>query len=179
MKIVDIFVEESPGRLYSFVYKIEGSTHYHLNEYDRLMELWTDVNYLRQYGKKNKVENINQFVRNRLQDAENIQDLLDELIHTSKPLEYYFQALHNNETGIKILSLQKGKVSSKDGLRIYALKIDSDCFIITGGAIKMSLLMEDHPDTKNELIKIKKAKDYLKENNVFDSESFYEFLIEI
>ncbi|MBU2018699.1 MAG: hypothetical protein KJ941_03550 [Bacteroidetes bacterium] len=179
MKIVDIFAEESPNRLYAFVYKKEGSTQYHLNEYDRLMDLWTDVNYLRQYGKKYKVENVNQFVKNRLQDAENIQDLLEELIHTPEPLEQYFQALYNSETGTKILSLQKGKVSRRDGLRIYAVKIDADCFVITGGAIKMSQLMDDHPDTKEELIKIKKAKDYLKANNVFDSESFYEFLIEI
>jgi hypothetical protein len=178
MRIIDIFAEESPGRLFSFVYKTEGKMYYQINEYDRLLELWTDVNYLRQYGKKNKVENVNQFVKDRLQDAENIQDLLEELIHTSEPLEHYFQALNNNEIGVKILSLQKGKVSRNDGLRIYALKIDADCFVITGGAIKMSLLMEEHPDTNNELIKIKKTKDYLKENNVFDNESFYEFLIE-
>jgi hypothetical protein len=43
-------------------------------------------------------------------------------------------------------------------LRLYALKIDKDCFVITGGAIKVSQKMQ--------------------ENGVFDSESFFELLSE-
>ena len=173
MIIVDIFAEESPERLYSFQYEQEAE-----NEFDRLMELWTDTEYLRKYAKENKVDNINKFVRSRLRDAENIQDFLDELIKSKNPLEHYFRPLNNQEIGIKELSLQKGKVSKRDGLRIYAIKIGEDCFVITGGAIKMSLLMKDHPDTEKELKKIEIAKAYLKKNGVFDSDSFYEFNLE-
>lgn len=174
MKIVDIFVEEFPGHLYAFVY-----TDSETNEYDRLMDLWTDVSYLRTFAKENKVEDINQFTKDRLSDAEKIQNLIDELLSNSEPLEHYFKALNNHETGIKILSLQKGKSSKSDGLRIYAVKIDVNCFVITGGAIKMSQTMQDHPDTNNELKKIKKAQNFLKENGVLDRDSFYEFIIEI
>lgn len=175
MKIVDIFAK----KLFSFVYKTDDGFSYYVNEYDRMMDLWTDVSYLRNYAKANNVPNINQFVNARLRDAENIQDLLDKLTENNHPLEYYFRPLDNNETSIKILSLQKGKVSNRDGLRIYAIKIDADCFVITGGAIKMSQLMEDHPDTDNELTKIKKAQDYFKANDVFDRDSFYEFKSEM
>lgn len=175
MKIVDIFAE----KLFSFVYKVNDSYNDTVNEYDRLMDLWTDVEYLRKFAKSNNVKNINQFVNDRLRDADNIQDLLDELSENNKPLEYYFRALDNNETGYKILSLQKGKASDRDGLRIYAIKIDADCFVITGGAIKMSQLMKDHPDTDNELTKIKRAQDYLKANGIFDKDSFYEFKSEM
>jgi len=173
MKIVDIFAEEYPGHLHAFMY-----IKYDTNEYDRLMELWTDVDYLRTFAKKNKVENINQFVKQRLRDAENIQDLIDELLQESQPLEHYFRPLHDQETGIKILSRQKGKTSSKDGLRLYAIKIDTNCFVITGGAIKMSQTMDGHEGTREELKKINKAKDYLKENDVFDEDSFFEFNLE-
>ena len=175
MKIVDIFAE----KLFTFVYLTKDGSSYNLNEYERLMDLWTDVSYLRNYAKVNNVSNINQFVAGRLLDAENIQDLLEELSENNQPLEHYFRPLYNDETGFKILSLQKGRVSNRDGLRIYAIKIDDDCFVITGGAIKMSQLMEDHPDTDNELTKIKKAQDYFKENNVFDIDSFYEFKSEM
>lgn len=170
MKILDIFAEENPEHLYAFVYDEHA-----INEYDRLMNLWTDVTYLRMFARLNKVVNVNEFIKDRLRDVERIQDLIDELLNQSKPLEYYFKALNNNETGIKTLSPQKGRAARNDGLRIYAIRIDVNCFVITGGAIKMSQAMQDHPDTKNELRKIKKAKDYLKENGVFDQDSFFEF----
>jgi hypothetical protein len=50
--------------------------------------------------------------------------------------------------------------------------------VITGGAIKMSQTMQGHPDTDNELIKLKEARAYLKQNDVFDEDSFFELLIE-
>ena len=65
-------------------------------------------------------------------------------------------------------------------LRLYAIKIDEDTFVITGGAIKLPLhhLMDDREHTRIELQKLKSAKSYLKENGVFDEESFFEFLNE-
>ncbi|MBF4515582.1 DUF479 domain-containing protein [Flavobacterium sp. ANB] len=168
MKIVDIF---APA-LFSFHYDGEVD-----NEYDRLMDNWTDVNYLRKYAKSNGIENVNQFVRERLKDAEQIQDLLEEIITNKQPLEFYFRTLFDTESGIKTLSLQKGKID-KNGIRIYAIKIDKDCFVITGGAIKMSQTMQGHPDSNNELMKIKDAKNYLQENSVIDEDSFYELINE-
>ena len=76
--------------------------------------------------------------------------------------------------------MQKGKIEEyKNTLRIYAIKIDENCFLITGGAIKMSQKMQDHPDSNNELSKINKAKEYLKDNDVVDEDSFYEFIKEV
>ena len=62
---------------------------------------------------------------------------------------------------------------------MYAIKIDANCFVITGGAIKMSQAMQDHPDSNNELAKIKAAKEYLQENSIFDIDSFYELINEL
>lgn len=44
MRIVDIFAE----KLYSICYEDQ----YEECEYDRLMDLWTDVSYLYEYAKK-------------------------------------------------------------------------------------------------------------------------------
>lgn len=175
MKIVNIFGHQ----LFSFVYLSDDGVTYSENEYDRLMDLWSDVNYLRNYGKRNNISNINQFVEDRLRDAENIQDLFEEIIEGIRPLEGYFKPLFNEEYRYKLLSRQKGRVSSKDGLRLYAIKIDEGYFVITGGAIKMSLAMQDHPDTENERIKINTAQHFLKENHVIDIDSFYEFKSEL
>src|SRR5690554_6196601 len=173
MKIVDIFAEEYPGHLHAFMY-----IKYDTNEYDRLMELWTDVHYLRTFAKKNKVENINQFVKQRLRDAENIQNLIDELLQESQPLEHYFRPLHDQETGIKKLSRQKGKTSYKVRLRHYGIKIDRNCCVITGGSINMSETMDCQEGKREELRKINKAKAYLKEHDVFDENSLFEFNLE-
>ncbi|WP_064967612.1 hypothetical protein [Tenacibaculum ovolyticum] len=175
MKIVDIFAE----KLYSITYKKSGSEKYDDCEYDRLLDLWTDVSYLHQYAISNKVKNIDKFVKARLKDAEQIEDFLEELTQENKPLDAYFHQLDNNETGFKLLSLRKGKASKQDGLRLYAIKIDDDCFLITGGAIKMSLKMKHHKDTKEELSKINKVKSFLQDNDVIDIESFYEFRTEL
>ncbi|RPD96167.1 hypothetical protein EGM88_10785 [Aureibaculum marinum] len=175
MKIVDIFAE----KLSSVAYKKEGSEEYDDCEYDRLLNLWTDVSYLYQYAKDNGVKNIDKFVKARLKDAETIEDFLDELIEDDIPLDKYFHQLDNNETGFKLLSLRKGKTSMKDSLRLYAIKIDDDCFLITGGAIKMSLKNKDHKDTREEMKKIAKVKSFLQDNGVVDKESFYEFRTEL
>ena len=174
MKVVTIFADQ----LYAFAYKIDGSDDFHENEYDRLMELWTDVEYLRDFAKANNVKNINQFVTDRLRDAEIIEDLLDEIENTDKPLSHYFMQLDNQEIGNKLLSKQKGKTSPKDGLRIYAIQIDTNLYVITGGAIKMSQRMEDHPETQKELPKLERARNFLNENGVLDIDSFFEFKTE-
>lgn len=71
--------------------------------------------------------------------------------------------------------MQKGR---QNCLRLYAIKIDEETFVITGGAIKLPLhhLMEDRDHTIKELQKIKKAQDYLRANQIFDEDSFFEFL---
>ena len=38
--------------------------------------------------------------------------------------------------------------------------------------------MQDHPDTKKELIKLEKARRFLNEKGVFDADSFYELINE-
>jgi hypothetical protein len=43
----------------------------------------------------------------------------------------------------------------------------------------MSQAMQDHPDSNNELAKIKAAKEYLQENSIFDIDSFYELINEL
>ena len=168
MEIVDIFAP------YLFVFHYEDEID---NEFDRLMDLWTDVGYLQSYAKRNNVKDIYGFIENVVKNAEQIQDLLNEISGSNLNFEQYFEALQESENGNRILALQKGKIN-KNQLRIYAIKIDSNCFVITGGAIKMSQKMDEHPDTKNELIKLKKARLFLNQNGIIDEDSFFELLNE-
>lgn len=174
MKIVAIFAH----RLFAFKYEGEAD-----NEYDRLFDLWMDTEYVRSFLNANEKDIPNhktkrQFVEYIRQDAINIDEQLIRITETTDQfLSFFFQALDNKEYQFKILSLQKGR---QHCLRLYAIKIDEDTFVITGGAIKLPLhhLMEDREHTRVELQKLKSAKSYLKKNGVFDEESFFEFLNE-
>lgn len=167
MKIVRIFADQ----LFAFHYEYEAD-----NEYDRLMNLWTDVAYLWDFAKKNKVSNVNEFIENILQDAEQIQDFLDNLYQHNQPYGFYFEPLQYSEK-TKLLAFQKGKINQNQ-LRYYSIKLDDNCFILTGGAIKMSQKMQEHPDADNELKKLKAAREFLNQNGVFDEGSFFELISE-
>lgn len=168
MKIDTIFV----GHLYAFHHEMEAD-----NEFDRVMNLWTNVRYLKLFAQENNVADISAFVEDRLEDADEIQDVIEEIRNNNDILKYFFKSLYNNEAGGRTLSLRKGK-KPYNYLRLYAIRIDDNCFVITGGAIKMSLEMKDHPLTDRELQKLNWAKSYLEDNGVFDDDSFSEFLIE-
>ncbi len=167
MKIVRIFAEQ----LFAFHYKNEVD-----NEFNRLMDLWTDVGYLRSFAKKNNIGNVNEFTNDILRDAEQIQDFLENLSQNKQPYGFYFEPLQDSER-TKLLAFQKGKIK-KNQLRYYAIKLDDECFVITGGAIKMSQTMQEHPDTDRELTKLKAARLFLKRRGVFDEDSFFELISE-
>ncbi len=172
MKIVTIFAYN----LFAFHYKGEKE-----NELSRLLDLWNDTAYISSFLEEHKRdipshENINQLPFKILGFSNNIDDKLNELANNeSLQLEEFFAPLHNQEYQELKLSKQKG---SKNYLRLYAIKIDKNCFVITGGAIKFTHLMEQRPHTKQELVKINRCRDYLKDNGVFDADSFYEFINE-
>jgi len=167
MKIVRIFAEQ----LFAFHYKNEVD-----NEFNRLMDLWTDVGYLRSFAKKNNIGNVNEFTNDILRDAEQIQGFLENLSQNKQPYGFYFEPLQDSER-TKLLAFQKGKIK-KNQLRYYAIKLDDECFVITGGAIKMSQTMQEHPDTDRELTKLKAARLFLKRRGVFDEDSFFELISE-
>ena len=168
MKIVSIFADQ----LFAFHYDNEAD-----NEFDRLMDLWTDVAYLHSYAKRNNVADVKGFITDILQSAEQIQDFLNTIYRTNLLYGVYFEPLQESEKKKIILPFQKGKIR-RNQLRLYAIKLEDNCFIITGGAIKMSQKMSEHPDTANELVKLTVARNYLNKNGVFDEDSFFELLSE-
>src|SRR5690606_27668370 len=97
------------------------------------------------------------------------------LVNSSRGLDEFFKTLDNQEYHIVHLSKHKGR---KSYLRIYAIRIDKNCFVITGGTIKFHHLNKHRAHTEKEMEKIDKCREYLKANNVFDADSFHEFIYE-
>lgn len=175
MEIVDIFAPS----LYAFHFPGEVD-----NEYDRNIELWTDVSYLKKFAEKYiKDCNIKKYIQDRLTDAEQIIDKIELAAQsTSDELTVCFQPLDEMEQKKLYLPFRKWKIGRKsrtNHLRFYAIKIDADCYVITGGAIKVSQKMQENELTQIELEKLHKCRAFLNENNVFDNDSFQELIIEL
>ncbi len=173
MEILPIFVD----KLYAFRYDNEEYEYDNHTEYDRLLELWINVDYLKSFAMKYAIQDVDTFVETIPDNADDIDDFLNELEKSNEPLENYFHPLSDSERGFKILSLQKGKLK-RNILRLYAIKIDDSFFVITGGAIKLAQTMQEHPETNEELLKLNRAKSFLASNGIFDKDSFYEYLNE-
>ncbi len=73
----------------------------------------------------------------------------------------------------KAIELAKQK-SKRRWLRLYALRIDANTYVITGGAIKLTHKMGERLHTAKELDKMELCRNYLKDQGVFDIDSFNE-----
>lgn len=172
MKIVRIFADQ----LFAFHYDNETE-----NELRRLLKLWNDTSHLYQFILQNKADvpqklPITALINLLIDNANDIDDILNEIsTNPERSLEDFFRPLNNQEYHIVGLSKQKGR---KNYLRLYAIRVDKNCFVITGGAIKFHHLNKERPHTQKEMKKIDRCRDYLKDNSVFDIDSINDFLKE-
>ncbi|MGL5785834.1 MAG: hypothetical protein ACRCX4_03305 [Bacteroidales bacterium] len=191
MEIISIF----DPNLYAVAYdkheiyaSIEDLSHY-INEDDlfdeltKAIELWTNPEYLESFFQKN-----NNFLQSGYWGNITIQEAISKTIEWAKALEEFINKSDkdtiencflplNNQTPI-LKSLGKSKLK-ENWLRLYAIKIDTNRFLITGGAIKLTRSMHESDHTRNELKKLSKVCEYLKGNDVFDGDSFDDLLFEI
>ena len=174
MQIVRIFAPQ----LFAFHFQNEKE-----NSFKTILGLWMNHEYVYGFLKENagdipKGKNIAQMTNEIMEDGQFLIEAILKIIHSDEPnLDHFFKPLDNNEYRIRELSGRKGRRSV---LRLYAIRIESNMYVITGGAIKLPLqhLMEDREHTQKELISLNAARDYLKINGIFDEDSFFEFLNE-
>jgi gamma-glutamylcyclotransferase (GGCT)/AIG2-like uncharacterized protein YtfP len=171
MKIINTFVP----RLTAFKFHSK-------DELERNLDLWTDEKYLFTFFEKNeeylaffKVYTIKEAVLKTIKQARLIQEKLYEYVQDgTKNLDELFQNLDDNEYHERILSKQKSK---QFWLRLYAIKIETNHYVITGGAIKLVHKMRQSELTIEEKQTIEKCRNYLLDNEVYDADFFYEFIL--
>ncbi len=152
------------------------------DELERLFDLWADPDYLSTFFEENEADlgyynlTIDNAISDTIEEAQLLSDTLFDAVQNEPiELDVLFRNLDNNE--VRILSLSKQKARRR-WLRLYAIRIDSNVYMITGGAIKLCEKMDDRPNTAQELVKLEKCKQYLQQNDVFDIDSFKEMLNE-
>lgn len=191
MKIVRIIAEPKPT-LYAIRFSTDKS-----NELDRNFELWNDPEYLRSFFKEHSSDlrrygryhkrhySINDAVRKTLDDAIRLENELLDIAEPDAEGEYdvlqaYFKQLNDMETGLYPLQKSKGKLLKyKSWLRLYAIRIDTDLYVVTGGVIKLTKKMKEREHTQVELDKMKRAVNYLRRKNLINKREFEQLEISL
>jgi hypothetical protein len=174
MKVVRIFVkEDSADGIWSIHFDNERQ-----NEFDSFFDQMNDIPYLHKFFEENKIDLWSGFFGN-ITTAEAVQRTLSEVEEVEAALYNYtehgftgngiclqhlFKPLNNFEYAIS--SHQKSKARLKRSwLRIYAIRLDQNCYLVTGGAIKITYNME-RIHLQKELLKLERAKTFLRNNGI-------------
>lgn len=159
------------------------------NELAALFQKWNDAEYLWEFFMNNlddlqeffHIERISAAVEDTIDDAEQLERLILEIPYTEN-LDELFHPLGSADLVIRELTREKARNWERTGhvswLRVYAIRVEKNVFIITGGAIKLTHAMQDRAHTQKELGKLNQCRQYLLDNGVFDSDSFISMIEE-
>ena len=183
MKLVTIFDD----RIWSVVYddSIEDAFN---DEFDRWHNAEYVYNYIlenidsknnspwRNYSAKKlaaMVKNEAIMFESRLEELykNGFKDLDNEFVNLSKGA-YELQLIESKAYG-KPIELKPSL------LRLYAIRIEKDKYVITGGAIKLTRTMQEREHTLKELNKMEQVRNYLISNQAIDADGFVDFLSEL
>jgi hypothetical protein len=195
MEIVDIFevVERS---LYSVLFEAESNALDdndtiipvgQLHEFKRLFDLWYDPIRLREFFEEHEKDlnedywdgiTIDEAIEKTRAEAKVLEAILLEYAKAGKTerlknLSMIFKPLSDGKIE-KEYEKDKAKVNGKKTwLRLYAIRIDANFFVVCGGAIKLRKTLNDRKYLLKELEKIEITRDYLKDEDS-DMLDFYE-----
>jgi hypothetical protein len=182
MRIVPIFPERKPA-IYAAQYDGEP-----VDELNKVFAQWSDVFWLQSFFKQHKHDlrygyhgctSVHKAVNQTTRDVRNMRRRLFELalqgqFDRQNTLQNMFVPLRNE---MRLAVLQKSKAKIRDHgrsswLRLYAIRVAPNLFVITGGAIKLTHRMEEREHTRVELEKLEKVKRYLADEWLFDEIDF-------
>lgn len=169
MKVINTFVIIKDS-LYSVQYEKED-----LNEFIKCFELWNDPLYLRDFFEQHKEDldtkfwngiTIEQAIIKTREDARLLEEELLYFAEAGKVerlenLSTFFEPLSK---GVIEKHWEKDKakgLKKPSWLRIYAIRIKANLFLISGGAIKLTRTMNKKPHLLLELKKLDCTRNYL------------------
>lgn len=182
MKIVPSFGEEFPIDDGLLAIKFDENE---LNEFEVLFELWNDTEFLMDFCNKNKADifngifkigNLEAFILAIKAEALELERILHlyasrgQNLNGRYLLENIFQQFHASQTPSTILQQSDVRVNRNYTkvplLRIYALKLGANCFVVTGGAIKIYATTNESFENTKVIARMNSVRDYLREANI-------------
>ena len=174
------FVRVIPGYNHLWAVKEEGKE---TDELSMLFRQWSNFNYLLDFFFANindlqgffKIEKVSDAIKDTMEDAEELERLILDFPYTER-LDGLFHPLSLGDNRAHELTREKarnwGRKQHPSWLRIYAICVEPNVYIVTGGAIKLTATMQEREHTQRELDKLNACRDFLKQHGVFDKESF-------
>lgn len=169
-------------RLWAVRYEGEKS-----NCFDTLFSSWYDMNWLKSFFKENiadlsaffHITDVYEAVMDTIDEAKRLECLMLDIAPDAN-LDLLFKHLENSRFSEMSLGREKaygdGSYRHPSWLRIYAIKIDSGVYLITGGAIKLTHEMRERSHTLAELAKMERVRNYLLDNGVYDLDGFNDYI---
>lgn len=160
------------------------------NALQMLFEQWSNPEWLVDFFLANlsdlasyfKITDINQAIYDTIDDNQRMQCLILD-ISPDANLDELFRPLENNRNSEMLLGKEKAKIKNRpqhaSWLRIYAIKLEPGCYIITGGAIKLTRTMQEREHTLAELNKMEAVRNFLIGGGAIDADGFIDYLSEI
>ena len=187
MKIILIFGPENNANEGLWSLELDGTL---LNEFEAIFEAWQDAEEIYSFCSNNMDDIRKKFgyaispedAANEIMDeADVLFELLLKLGKKEIPetnLQQVFRPLNNQEKDLTVLQPSKGLIKNKiirnPKLRIYAVRIAENTYVVTGGAIKLTDRMEERPHTKEQLVRLTKVKNWLRDEGILYPEDLNE-----
>lgn len=152
-------------------------------------EQWSDPEWLVEFFIKNmsdltsffKITDLSQAIYDTIDDSQKMQCLILD-ISPDANLDHLFRPLENSRANEMVLGKEKGKITNRprhaSWLRLYAIKLEPGCYIITGGAIKLTRTMQEREHTLEELRKMEQVRELLISEGAIDADGFENYLVE-
>jgi hypothetical protein len=159
------------------------------NELALLFDSWNDIGFLMDFFMENlddlkqffHIQRISDAIDDTMDDAEELQRLILDIPYTEN-LDELFTPLGSADLTIRELTREKARNWDRIGhaswLRVYAIRLEKNVFVVTGGAIKLTRSMQERPHTQVQLDKLNSCRQYLLDNGVFDADSFISLIEE-
>lgn len=156
----------------------------------QLFSQWSDPEWLITFFCNNmsdleayfKITDVNQAIYDTIDDSNELQCLILDLSPNSN-LDKLFRPLENGRTQEMLLGGEKARLARyrnhASWLRLYAIKIEQGCFIITGGAIKLTKTMQEREHTLRELNNMERVRNLLLHEGAIDADGFADYMSEI
>jgi hypothetical protein len=160
------------------------------NALQQLFSQWNDPEWLVEFFLENmsdleayfKITDINQAIYDTIDDSMRMQCLILDL-SPDADLDRIFRPLSNSRTIEMLLGKEKARIKERaqhaSWLRIYAIKLEPGCYIITGGAIKLTRTMQEREHTLAELQKMEQVRNFLLDGGAIETDGFVELLSEL
>lgn len=158
------------------------------NEYDRLFDAWNDMSYVVSFFEQHEAYLNNTIWEEKLREPEaaalrvrdeanELEDLFEQLyqntLNGEQPdFDSHFQFLDGEyKYVILYVPMKSYGTINPSFLRIYAIKLQSNTFLITGGGIKLAKKNQDAPELQDHVIRnIDEVREWLISNGVADAE---------